>query len=233
LARISTISALERAGHVAVLDDLKVDLTVILGRTRMPIHMLLRRPAAHPQQHVDRHAGTAENDREIHLQIVEYRHVGPRPQVLGRDGETIVYQGFTITTESCGRRRPGSGPGRCTRGCSTTGRRRPPWRRGWRRSPRARRRNWSVEVEHHVGHPLPGAVIGELAAPPGPVHREAVRRATLDEFNVAGERREDRVGVWVRRPEKGEGVEDKIAGPADAGRGRASRRPPAARGRDR
>lgn len=35
--------------------------------------------------------------------------------------------------------------------------------------------------------------------------------ATLDAFNVRGERREDRVGVWVRRPEKGEGVEDKIA----------------------
>jgi flagellar motor switch protein FliN/FliY len=27
---------------VAVLEDLKVDLTVVLGRTRMPIHMLLR-----------------------------------------------------------------------------------------------------------------------------------------------------------------------------------------------
>ncbi len=35
--------------------------------------------------------------------------------------------------------------------------------------------------------------------------------ATLDSFNVRGERREDRVGVWVRRPEKGDGVEDKIA----------------------
>ncbi|WP_027173133.1 lipoyl(octanoyl) transferase LipB [Methylobacterium sp. 10] len=34
---------------------------------------------------------------------------------------------------------------------------------------------------------------------------------TLGAFNVRGERREDRVGVWVRRPEKGEGVEDKIA----------------------
>jgi lipoyl(octanoyl) transferase len=33
----------------------------------------------------------------------------------------------------------------------------------------------------------------------------------LASFNVRGERREDRVGVWVRRPEKGEGVEDKIA----------------------
>lgn len=48
-----------------------------------------------------------------------------------------------------------------------------------------------------------------------------VRRfvATLEEwliralarFNVRGERREDRIGVWVRRPEKAEGAEDKIA----------------------
>ncbi|MCK2052651.1 lipoyl(octanoyl) transferase LipB [Methylobacterium sp. 37f] len=35
--------------------------------------------------------------------------------------------------------------------------------------------------------------------------------ATLEAFNVRGERREDRVGVWVRRPEKGAGVEDKVA----------------------
>lgn len=34
---------------------------------------------------------------------------------------------------------------------------------------------------------------------------------TLAEFGVSGERREDRVGVWVRRPDKGEGYEDKIA----------------------
>ncbi|WP_183512908.1 lipoyl(octanoyl) transferase LipB [Methylobacterium brachythecii] len=40
---------------------------------------------------------------------------------------------------------------------------------------------------------------------------EAWLIATLDAFNVRAERREDRVGVWVRRPEKGEGVEDKIA----------------------
>ncbi|MCU4182378.1 lipoyl(octanoyl) transferase LipB [Bosea sp. BH3] len=33
----------------------------------------------------------------------------------------------------------------------------------------------------------------------------------LDDFNIRGERREDRVGVWVRRPEKGAGTEDKIA----------------------
>ena len=30
-------------------------------------------------------------------------------------------------------------------------------------------------------------------------------------FNVRGERRDDRVGVWVRRPDKGAGCEDKIA----------------------
>lgn len=40
--------------------------------------------------------------------------------------------------------------------------------------------------------------------------------ATLDQFNVKGERREDRVGVWVRRPERppspdGSMAEDKIA----------------------
>jgi lipoyl(octanoyl) transferase len=43
--------------------------------------------------------------------------------------------------------------------------------------------------------------------------------ATLEEwiiralaaFNVRGERREDRIGVWVRRPDKGAGCEDKIA----------------------
>ena len=33
----------------------------------------------------------------------------------------------------------------------------------------------------------------------------------LSHFNVIGERRDDRVGVWVRRPDKGPGYEDKIA----------------------
>lgn len=33
----------------------------------------------------------------------------------------------------------------------------------------------------------------------------------LASFNIRGETREDRVGVWVRRPDKGDGVEDKIA----------------------
>ena len=34
---------------------------------------------------------------------------------------------------------------------------------------------------------------------------------TLAAFDLRGERREDRIGVWVRRPDKGEGYEDKIA----------------------
>lgn len=34
---------------------------------------------------------------------------------------------------------------------------------------------------------------------------------TLDAFGVKGETRSDRVGVWVVRPERGPGVEDKIA----------------------
>jgi lipoyl(octanoyl) transferase len=34
---------------------------------------------------------------------------------------------------------------------------------------------------------------------------------TLARFGIAGERREDRIGVWVRRPELGAGREDKIA----------------------
>src|SRR3990170_3499448 len=39
---------------------------------------------------------------------------------------------------------------------------------------------------------------------------ECIIRA-LAAFNVRGERREDRIGVWVRRPDKGAGHEDKIA----------------------
>lgn len=34
---------------------------------------------------------------------------------------------------------------------------------------------------------------------------------TLARFGVAGERRADRIGVWVKRPDKGDGREDKIA----------------------
>jgi lipoyl(octanoyl) transferase len=34
---------------------------------------------------------------------------------------------------------------------------------------------------------------------------------TLWHYHIRGERREDRVGVWVRRPDRGTNVEDKIA----------------------
>ncbi|WP_020184620.1 lipoyl(octanoyl) transferase LipB [Methylopila sp. 73B] len=40
---------------------------------------------------------------------------------------------------------------------------------------------------------------------------EAWLIAALDRFGVRGERREDRVGVWVRRPDRGAQSEDKIA----------------------
>lgn len=40
---------------------------------------------------------------------------------------------------------------------------------------------------------------------------EAWLIAALADFNIRGERREDRVGVWVRRPDKGETAEDKVA----------------------
>ena len=40
---------------------------------------------------------------------------------------------------------------------------------------------------------------------------EAWVMAALAEFNVVGETREGRVGVWVKRPDKGDGYEDKIA----------------------
>jgi lipoyl(octanoyl) transferase len=40
---------------------------------------------------------------------------------------------------------------------------------------------------------------------------EAWLIGTLAAFNIRGERREDRVGVWVRRPDKGGLAEDKIA----------------------
>jgi lipoyl(octanoyl) transferase len=33
----------------------------------------------------------------------------------------------------------------------------------------------------------------------------------LARFNVTGERRDDRVGIWIRRPDRGADVEDKIA----------------------
>jgi lipoyl(octanoyl) transferase len=68
---------------------------------------------------------------------------------------------------------------------------------------------------HGPGQPVAYAMLN--LARRGPDERRYV--ATLEEwlirtlaaFGVEGERREDRVGVWVRRPDKGEGFEDKIA----------------------
>lgn len=40
---------------------------------------------------------------------------------------------------------------------------------------------------------------------------ESVVIDTLAAFNIKGEIRDGRVGVWVRRPAKGEGVEDKVS----------------------
>jgi lipoyl(octanoyl) transferase len=40
---------------------------------------------------------------------------------------------------------------------------------------------------------------------------EALVIDTLAAFNITGERREGRIGVWVRRPDKGPGREDKVA----------------------
>jgi len=40
---------------------------------------------------------------------------------------------------------------------------------------------------------------------------EAWLIGTLWHYHIRGERREDRVGVWVRRPDRGASVEDKIA----------------------
>jgi lipoyl(octanoyl) transferase len=59
-------------------------------------------------------------------------------------------------------------------------------------------------------------VMLDLKARGGDVRRfvaalEAWIIAALGEFNITGERREDRVGVWVKRPDKGAGYEDKIA----------------------
>src|SRR5205823_5320007 len=34
---------------------------------------------------------------------------------------------------------------------------------------------------------------------------------TLAGFGIAGARREDRIGVWVRRPDQGDGREDEVA----------------------
>lgn len=50
---------------------------------------------------------------------------------------------------------------------------------------------------------------GDVRAFVGALERLVI--GTLQRFNVKGETRAGRVGVWVARPEKGEGREDKIA----------------------
>ncbi len=61
-----------------------------------------------------------------------------------------------------------------------------------------------------------GYVMLDLKARGGDVRRfvhglEEWLIRTLAVFGVTGERREGRIGVWVKRPDKGEGFEDKIA----------------------
>ena len=70
----------------------------------------------------------------------------------------------------------------------------------------------------HLSRPGPAGGLCDARPQPPPrglrafvAALEAWLIATLEAFNVRGERREDRVGVWVRRPEKGAGAEDKIA----------------------
>lgn len=61
-----------------------------------------------------------------------------------------------------------------------------------------------------------GYVMLDLKARGGDVRRfvhdlEEWLIRTFASFNVTGERRDGRIGVWVKRPDKGEGFEDKIA----------------------
>jgi lipoyl(octanoyl) transferase len=61
-----------------------------------------------------------------------------------------------------------------------------------------------------------GYVMLDLRARGGDVRRfvhdlEEWLIRTLAAFDVTGERREGRIGVWVKRPDKGDGYEDKIA----------------------
>jgi lipoyl(octanoyl) transferase len=50
---------------------------------------------------------------------------------------------------------------------------------------------------------------GDVRALVANLERWVIR--ALSRFNVKGETRDGRVGIWVKRPEKGEGKEDKIA----------------------
>jgi lipoyl(octanoyl) transferase len=67
-----------------------------------------------------------------------------------------------------------------------------------------------LDVKRHAGRVTPeGAATGDVRAFVTLLERWLI--GALAEFGVRGETRADRVGVWVRRPEKSEGREDKIA----------------------
>jgi lipoyl(octanoyl) transferase len=64
-----------------------------------------------------------------------------------------------------------------------------------------------LDVRRHAPHP--GGSGGDVRAFVTLLERWLI--GTLAAFNVRGETRPDRVGVWVQRPELGPGREDKIA----------------------
>jgi lipoyl(octanoyl) transferase len=64
-----------------------------------------------------------------------------------------------------------------------------------------------LDVRRHAPHPTGNG--GDVRA--FVTKLETWMTATLAHFNVCGETRSDRVGVWVKRPDLGAGREDKIA----------------------
>jgi lipoyl(octanoyl) transferase len=67
-----------------------------------------------------------------------------------------------------------------------------------------------LDVKHHAGRvTADGCATGDVRAFVTLLEYWLID--TLAEFGVRGETRADRVGVWVKRPDKGEGREDKIA----------------------
>jgi lipoyl(octanoyl) transferase len=67
-----------------------------------------------------------------------------------------------------------------------------------------------LDVKRHAGRvTTEGEVSGDVRAFVTLLERWLID--TLAEFGVRGETHADRVGVWVKRPDKGEGREDKIA----------------------
>ena len=67
-----------------------------------------------------------------------------------------------------------------------------------------------LDVKRHAGRVMgDGVATGDVREFVTLLERWLI--GALAEFGVTGETRPDRVGVWVRRPEKGDGREDKIA----------------------